>query len=163
MADIATKIPLATTTLSSSQSSVTFSSINGSYTDLVLVATGTATTSTGANVQFNSDTASNYSVTRLLGDASSASSNRSTTQTSITVCYNGNWTTTSTANFIVHINNYSNSSTYKTLLSRGSRGDSGADAIVGLWRSTTAITSLTFNTAAGSFASGSTFTLYGIL
>ncbi len=60
----ATYEPLATTTLGSAASSVTFSSISGSYTDLVVVFSGTAG---GGNsnliLTFNSDTGSNYSWT----------------------------------------------------------------------------------------------------
>jgi hypothetical protein len=51
--------PIATTTLSSAQSSVTFSSISGSYTDLVLVSN---VSGSGGNanlrVTLNSDTGS---------------------------------------------------------------------------------------------------------
>jgi hypothetical protein len=69
---------IATQTLGSAAASVTFSSIPGTYTDLVLVVAGTLTTGTENIVmQFNGDTGSNYSVTSLLGDGSTASSFRS--------------------------------------------------------------------------------------
>jgi hypothetical protein len=66
---------------------------------------------------------------------------------------------------------YSNSTTYKTWLSRANRASSaldyqGTDAVVGLWRSTAAITSITVKNRRGgvdyNFASGSNFKLYGI-
>jgi hypothetical protein len=72
---------------------------------------------------------------------------------------------------IFHIQNYSNSTTYKTWLSRANRASSaldyqGTDAVVGLWRSTAAITSITVKNRRGgvdyNFASGSNFKLYGI-
>jgi hypothetical protein len=55
--------PIATTTLGTSESSVTFSSISGSYTDLVLICAVKNTANNGDEVAFqlNSDTGSNYS------------------------------------------------------------------------------------------------------
>jgi hypothetical protein len=66
---------------------------------------------------------------------------------------------------IVQIQNYSNTTTYKTALSRyGSGGTSSATlAGVGLWRNTNAITSITIGITDGfDFLSGAMFTLYGI-
>ena len=65
MAAGATYYPIATTTLSSATNSVSFSSISGSYTDIVIVFNGAASTSgVTCNVQFNSDTGTNYSTTQ---------------------------------------------------------------------------------------------------
>ncbi len=58
--------------------------------------------------------------------------------------------------------NYSNTTTYKTVLSRCSNPTGGTLAVAGLWRSTAAITSITLTPTAGNWLSGSTFTLYGI-
>jgi len=60
--------------------------------------------------------------------------------------------------------NYSNSSIYKTILSRGSNADSGGgvDVIVNFWRNTNAITTILVSTTGGNFMTGSMFTLYGI-
>jgi hypothetical protein len=158
MAAGATYTPIATNTLGSNQSSVTFSSISGSYTDLVLVFNGTITTSAASwGLQFNSDTASNYSNTALYGDGSSAASNRATSATSTISSFSG----TDNSTNIVQIMNYSNSTTYKTALSRNN-GGGFVSARVALWRSTAAITSITAVTSSNQFATGSTFTLYGI-
>ena len=66
MAAGSTYTPIATTTLSSAQSSVTFSSL-GSYTDIILVyaGTGTSTDTQGIRFQVNGDTGTNYSNTTL--------------------------------------------------------------------------------------------------
>lgn len=157
--------PIATTTLSSAQSSVTFSSISGSYTDLVLVISARMTAGGGASAiqaQFNSDTGSNYSFTLLNGDGSSATSARSSNQTQAAIGLGtdaaGEWSSN-----IVQIMNYSNSTTYKTVLARAGIAGDRVRAIVSLWRSTSAITSITIiNNGATTFVSGSTFTLYGI-
>ena len=60
------------------------------------------------------------------------------------------------------IQNYANTTTYKTMISRASDATQNAIAYVGLWRSTSAINSITLSVSAGTFAIGSTFTLYGI-
>ena len=157
---------IATTTLGSAQSSVTFSSISGSYTDLILVAILGITNANTANVgfRFNSDTGNNFSATRLYGNGSTAASNRVSNQPFI---YGNELSYPSgdigENNYILHIMNYSNSTTYKTTLSRGNRASVGVDAIVGLWRSTAAITSVTvLLDPSDTYKVGSTFTLYGI-
>ena len=67
-----TLIPIQTYTLSATTASVTFSSISGAYTDLVLVCNSKLTTSnTQIRLQFNGDTASNYSTIILYGDGAS--------------------------------------------------------------------------------------------
>jgi hypothetical protein len=66
MAAGATYTPLATNTLGSATSSVTFNSLSG-YTDLVLVFKTKLTTSAAIKVQYNADTGNNYSYTRLYG------------------------------------------------------------------------------------------------
>lgn len=165
MAAGSTYTPIATQTLSSSASTVTFSSISGSYTDLILVTDNIQSGGTQANlfVQFNSDSGSNYSRTWLSGDGSSAFSGRESSQTKMGLtayCYPQ--TTTRWAG-LIHIENYSNETTYKTVLIRGNNSAVGVDSIVGLWRSTSAITSLVLSRSNDQFATGSTFTLYGVL
>ena len=59
--------------------------------------------------------------------------------------------------------NYANTTTYKSIIGRANRADSGVDAAVALWRSTAAITRIDIKLKnGGSFTAGSTFTLYGI-
>jgi hypothetical protein len=155
--------PLATTTLGSAAATVSFTSISGSYTDLVLVM-NTIGTSAGGDVQaqFNSDTGSNYSCTILYGTGSAAGSTRQSSVSSILLDYYAELNT-AVSNRIVSIQNYSNTTTYKTLLSRANNAGLGVDAIVGLYRSTSAITSILIKISnANTFATGSTFTLYGI-
>ena len=152
---------IATQTLGSAAASVTFSSIPSTYTDLVLV-TSTKYTSTASHclLQANSDSGTNYSNTFLYGDGSSAYSGR---QTNNTGCFIGRANTTEFGVGITHIQNYSNSTTFKTVLSRGNLASSLTIAYVGLWRNTSAITSLSIVGNAGdTFTTGSTFSLYGI-
>ena len=153
--------PIATTTLGSGATSVTFSSISGAYTDLILVCNGNTSSNANNYLQFNSDTGSNYSATRLSGDGTSASSARNTNQTQMLLDGFGFWTSTYEGNKIIHIMNYSNTTTNKTVLTRANTASKGTDALVGLWRSTAAITSVRFNSDS-TIQAGSTFTLYGI-
>ena len=155
----ATYEKIATNTLGSATASVTFSSITGTYTDLVLIINGNSSTLADSNIRFNSDTASNYSVTRLYGNGSTASTSRSSNQSEILA---GDFNTTSNTTTIIQINNYSNSTTYKTVLIRSGYAASIVFANVGLWRNTAAITSVTMFTSPGNFSTGCTFTLYGI-
>ena len=115
MAAGSTYTPIATTTLGSATSSVTFNSFTG-YTDLVLVFNGTAASGSGSgiSIQFNGDTGSNYSETILAGSGTAAGSGR---DTSLDFSVVGTIYTTSN-NAIVQFMNYSNSTTYKTILSR---------------------------------------------
>ena len=153
---------IATQTLSSAAASVTFSSISGAYTDLVLVFSGATSTSTSyVSLQYNSDTGSNYSVTLLRGNGTAASSSRYSSITEIYASISAT-NTTDINNVIFQIQNYSNSTTYKTSLSRANNAGVSTEAGVGLWRNTAAITSVKVLSPTNNFATGSTFTLYGI-
>jgi hypothetical protein len=154
---------IATTTLGSASATVTFTSITGTYTDLVLI-TNSATGSNDIDmyIQVNSDTASNYSWTRLLGTGSSALSSRGSSSNLGYRVGNMSGSNVGENNVIVQFQNYSNTTTFKTVLTRGNNPANLVDAFVGLWRSTSAITSMDIKTQSGTFSTGSTFTLYGI-
>lgn len=165
----ATYEAIATTTLTGTVSSVTFNSISGSYTDIVAVWSARSARSANLDsmyIRVNSDTANNYSMTQIQGNGSAASSGR---ETSVSYIYGGNIPAASTSsniqgNAITHFMNYSNTTTNKTILTRANSDFASGgttDAIVGLWRSTSAITSITFLSFFGNNLTGS-FTLYGI-
>lgn len=163
----ATYEPIATNTLTTNTATVTFSSISASYTDLVLVS-NVGATAAGASVfiRFNSDTGTNYSYTEMYGDGTTAASARaSSLGYSQPSAYIGVDTPITTV-IITNIQNYSNTTTNKTFLSRANRASAGSapgtEALVGLWRSTAAINTIALSLFSGSFVTGSTFTLYGI-
>jgi hypothetical protein len=164
MAAGSTYTPIATTTLGSAQASYTFSSISGSYTDLVLIAdlTGLSASGTALYIQVNSDSGSNYSSTNLAGSGTAASSSRTTSTTALQVGAGNIGTGTANQNVIINLMNYSNTTTFKSVLARWNDAAKGLSGQIGLWRSTSAITSVTFLTGTGTINSGSTFTLYGI-
>lgn len=172
MAKTGTYTKIATTTLTSSALSVTFGTgsplsgnIPSTYTDLVLVVHARpANNGENINLQFNGDTGTNYSITQLVGNGSAAVATsgrlsnynymRTTDNLPNTVSYSP---------IIANIQDYNNSTTYKTVLSRGS-GSVWVTAIAGVWRSTAAITSIKVICSDGTvnMLTGSTFTLYGI-
>jgi hypothetical protein len=162
MAAGSTYTPIATTTLGSAAASVTFSSISGAYTDLVLiVSSASASSASYISLQYNGDTATNYSVTMMRGNGSTASSTRYASTNEIYVSV-ASINTTDFNNTIVQFENYSNTTTYKTNLTRANNASLSTDTSVGLWRNTAAITSIKVLNTGANFAIGSTFTLYGI-
>lgn len=165
MAAGSTYTPIATTTLGSAQGSVSFSSISSSYTDLILVCSfKNSSTGDALMLRMNSDTGSNYSDTRLGGQGSVAGSGRSSNQSEMRVDgYSVGPTVTNNQTLILQFQNYANTSTYKTVLGRFSDAAGDVGAMVGLWRSTSAINQIAlFNIVGADIAAGSTFTLYGI-
>jgi hypothetical protein len=152
--------PIATTTLTTSSSSVLFSSIPQTYTDLVLV-TNLISASGGQDldIRFNGDSAANYSWTSLYGTGSVVASTRNSNDTKFRTDFYGYIETTLRENAIIQIQNYSNTTTFKSAISRANNANTGVDLNVGLWRSTAAISSITF---VNNLAAGSTLNLYGI-
>ena len=162
-----TYVAIETQTLTSAVSSVTLGSggtIPQTYTDLVLVITGTTNSPSNPVLQFNGDTTTNYSHTYISGNGSAASSGRRTNQNYIFTGENAYMNSTTRSMGIVQIMNYSNATTFKTVLSRYNNSATATDALVGLWRKTPeAITSIVVTTgSANTFSVGCTFTLYGI-
>jgi len=167
MAAGSTYTPIATQTLGSAAASVTFSSISGAYTDLVLVTNMAIATVNGSiYIRFNGDSGNNYSYTNLYGDGSTVGSVRGTNANKTYISWYVSPNTALEAVSITNIMNYSNATTYKSFLSRGNRASAsnspGTEAIVGMWRNTAAITSFVITADSGNISTGSTFTLYGI-
>jgi hypothetical protein len=153
----ATYEKIATTTLGSGSADVSFTSIAGTYTDLIIIANGKTSSESTLGLRFNSDTATNYSSTYMRGNGTTATSGRFTSSSQM---YAFNWNN-SDSTALWQIQNYSNATTYKTALNRLGGAGLYVAASVGLWRSTSAITSITIKSN-DTFSTGSTFTLYGI-
>jgi hypothetical protein len=145
---------------------VTFSVISQTYTDLMVVQDISTTVSPAIvcmRVGNGSiDTGSNYSQTSLSGTGSAANSQRFTNQSLMfsVLAHTG----TGRGVYRTQINNYSNTTTYKTALARYDNVPYGAtEAVVQLWRNTAAINTVQcFLDRAEFYSIGSTFTLYGI-
>ena len=159
---MSTYTPIATQTLSSNTTSVIFSSIPQGYTDLVLVSSMKATGAQYGRIAVGNgtiDTNDNYSQTVL---ANNYGSYRYSSAGMIFIYVDSTLSTSNYNTSITHLMNYSNTTTYKTILNRGNEASGSVEASVGLWRSTAAINIIKIYVTGDNFASGSTFSLYGI-
>jgi hypothetical protein len=163
--------PIATTTLSSAAASITLSSIPATYTDLRLVMVarcdlaGNTVSITG--LRFNGDSSANYSHTWINGDGGTADSLSVTNSESPRVGRIPAATATSDVFGLITVDVFSYlTAVYKTFLSTTSSDLNGSGNVirnVALWRSTSAITSLTIiDRNSANFVAGTTATLYGI-
>ena len=168
MPDTVTYTPIATNTLSSSAASVTFSSIPGTYKDLVAVIQHKpVVTVSGLMCQVGASTvitAASYSVTSMYGNGSTASSSRDTARTNMSFSRNTGDDNSDFQFTTINFMNYANTTTFKTAISRLSNAAQEAEATVNLLRNTTNIDIITFFLSGTGllFDTGSTFTLYGI-
>jgi hypothetical protein len=161
-----TYTPLATVTLGSSASSVTFSSIPATYRDLIVITNQTMVSGAGydTSLRFNADSGSNYTNVYALGTGSATGSG---TQ-SLTFADCGYMTTfvSNSFNRIIQIMDYSATDKHKTLISRASN-TAGAEQVAmyaNRWANTAAITTVQVLSGSGnSYAAGSTFNLYGVI
>lgn len=154
---------ISTTTVTGSDASITFSSIPGTYTDLMLVIQGAATAgSNQLELRFNSDAGANYDRGGLYGNNSLATAAIGLTQ-GITTQASG-----SVTNGLTYLTlfGYSQTTLNKLYLSRTvnvASGVFGGGLLVGRWNSTAAITSITiYGTSLGTLVVGTMATLYGI-
>jgi hypothetical protein len=151
---IATFSPTGTTT-------VTFSSIPSTYTDLILIISSLSASGGNTHMRFNADSSNLYSETRLFGNGTSATASRDQ-NTSLHYVSENNTNSTTPSTGIVHIMNYASTSVFKYSIGRGGNTASQLNAKTYSYRSTNAITSITLTQDTGNFTSGSTFTLYGV-
>jgi hypothetical protein len=160
--------PLASTTLESAASSITFGGIPNTYTDLRVVFTGTVTLSGEVlYYRFNSDSSTNYSITQLWASGGGSFGSRSlTSATQMSTSYGYSLHDTTPQMITFDVFSYAGS-TLKTTTGNhagDNNGAGGVDLTVGLWRSTSAITSINMFASGGTtFKAGTTANLYGIL
>lgn len=160
-----TYTPITNNTLSSSASTVTFSSISNTYTDLILIVQPIASAGVDLELRFNGDSGTNYSCSQLTGTGSAVTYGAFTNAAQMRLDKFGYVNTSIGTMDVIHIMNYANTSVNKTVLSRTGNASQGTDIVVGMWRSTAAITSIVLYPGVGTgatFSAGSTFTLYGI-
>ena len=146
-------------------SSIDFTSIPATYTDLVLKVSA-RNSSTGANnllFTFNSSTSS-FTMRQLYGTGAAAGS--ATTPARYAGQYTGTDMTASTFSSVdVYIPNYagSNNKSYSIDDTTENNATTSYAALsAGLWSNTAALTSITFALTGGSLAQYSTAYLYGI-
>jgi hypothetical protein len=156
----------ATTTLGTAASSITFSSISGSYTDLRISASLYLSTSDNTYLRFNGDTGTNYQEVALATRGGSAQNYQDTGTNFINLTgFSGNWPSPMLHD--ITIPNYADTFRRKCGFERGFLSDTSAGSFaydMFGWNNTNAITSLTISPQTGgvTFLAGSTVTLYGI-
>ena len=149
-----TYTPLATVTLGSSAASVTFSSIPGTYRDLILTIAHSKSALTTFRMNFNGDTTSgNYSGIYMAGSFTSPISG-----TGIDLGYGQALSLQQ-----IQIMDYSATDKHKTHLIRHNRIEDQILAQATRWANTAAITSLSLVSNSGTFSTGSTFNLFGVI
>lgn len=163
---------IATTTLTASTPSITFSAISASYSHLQIRGTiiGTNATQTGSTTfQINGDTGANYTRHQLGGGGATAFGYASVSQTAIYVYgYNDNLNNVTPQSFIIDILDYANTNKYKTVrtLSGSERNGTSPygdiNLVSGMWMNTNAITSLVISVGGQNMGQYSQIALYGV-
>lgn len=155
---------IATVTVGSGgASTMAFSSIPSTYTDLKLLITSSVTSNNYIKININGDTGSNYTYKVIRGSGSAAGSFQQTDWTA--AAYVFGYSDSGWSSHSVYIPNYATSS-YKSISSNSAQEANAATAYSwlgsGLWNSTSAITSITIASQTLNFAQYSSATLYGI-
>lgn len=150
--------------------SIAFSSIPQTYTDLLLV---TSTRLTAAGIEaldftFNSNTGANYGWTYIQGTGSGLATSNASSQTGFTeaMLTDGNTSTSNAfSNSMMYVCNYSSTSVQKSVIIDTVEEENSTTAYmrltVGSWTQTTAISSIQI-TGSSNFAQYSSASLYGI-
>lgn len=165
---------ISSNTLGSNTASVSFNSIPNTYTDLLVkfsLRASNVGTVGDLYIKLNGDSSSIYSNTNLYAETNPPASSRTTNTTSI-FSAGGVGGTSVTANTFtngeIYIPSYTASQNKATGTSSTVENNSASGFTyylyegAGLYRSTTAISSITFTTNLGSFVTNSSFYLYGI-
>jgi len=167
---------IATTTVGTATSTVTFSSIPQDYTHLQLRSFSQDSRATygitETRITFNSDSSAVYARHQLVGDGSTVFSD-GVTGAQYMILGDGTFGTTTGGTFgvgIADILDYTNTNKFKTVRQisgvdingtiAGYGGRAGLSS--GVWRSTSAISSITLLAQNGNFSTNSRFDLYGV-
>jgi hypothetical protein len=160
---------LETEILTGDTATLTFSSLNATYGadyQHLQIRMVTRVSADGGSIaaRFNGDTGSNYSTHRLFGTGSSVVSDAFTSYTLI-------WAGVNTTNVfptdafgasVLDILDPFETTKYTTTRALAGRTSDFVPLLSGSWRNTAALTQITLSPNAGSFVSGSRFSIYGL-
>jgi hypothetical protein len=168
---IGTPVLLSEEVLGSPAATVTFSSIPGTYRNLIITGQARcsgAVTDTGIQAQFNADTGANYSWQYMTATNATQANGQAVNTASAVIAVLS--CASSPANypgtFTIDIPNYSATTFYKSSVSHsgllvGALSGNTRDAQVSFWwANTAAITQILLTSGSGNFVTGSTFDLY---
>ena len=158
---------IATTTLTTTASSITFSSIPTTYQHLQIRLSAASSTSQDIFFQLNGDTGSNYTKHFMYGTGASAAAGSTVPSTSGSLGYiSANTDTNIFGTAVFDLLDYANTNKYKTSRSLTGYDNNGAGLLVlysSLWQNTAAVTSIAlFPNSSGLFQQYTKAALYGI-
>jgi len=151
---------LESVTLETAASSVTFSSIDGSYGDLVIVADWGFDGEGDLDIRLNSDT-SNHSFVTMANTTSGRASATGENGNYIPASYHASADSGTYPSAIINFLDYSATDKNKSVLVRSGNLASGIEAMSGTYASTSAVTTIMLFSSPNMII-GSTFNLYGI-
>jgi len=161
-------IQTVTVTSAGGVSTITFSNIPSTYAHLQIRGFYTSTYNNLMNTyaRLNSDTGANYTQHSLYGDGGSAGSDGTANTDHLRVGFSIN-NSANPSTFICDILDYANTNKFKTMRSLMGQDSNGTGWILsrsGLWRSNSAVTSISLFPQVGTetFKQYSQFTLYGV-
>ncbi len=156
-------VPIGTLTISGSSTTVvTFSSIVGTYRDLVLMVEGSSASDVSLLVRLNGDTASNYDYVGYGTTGTNSPSGNGGSQGGI---FFNNWANmgNNPGTFRIDLFDYAQTNKTKGTLFFAGRSEKPAIDIRGhRWRNTAAITSISCTILSGNYNAGTVFALYGV-
>lgn len=163
---------IATVSASGGETSLSLTSIPSTYKHLELrwiARTSLASVGGGFFVRYNSDSSALYTKHSLWGDGANVNANDFGSDTETEITFGGagaNATASVFGTGVLSVLDYSSTSKYKTLRSFhgiDNNGSGYSQLSSGLWRSTSAITSITLTaTSSKTFSASTKFALYGI-
>lgn len=159
---------IATVTVGSGgASTVTFSTIPGTYSHLQIRYLARVSSGNIFYARFNSDSGSNYPYHRLSGNGASVTAYGTSATNKIDDIFLTTNTTDVFGVGVIDLLDYTNTNKYKTLRSFTGYSNNSIGQVIsgsGLWMSTSAVTSIEFTptTSLATFAQYSHFALYGI-
>jgi hypothetical protein len=163
---------ISSVTTSGSQSTVSFTSIPGTYTDLILKVVGQASTSGGVravSVQFNGDTGNNYDwiYTGFTGTSTNVTTTSFNTNSVLVGAIPDTLLSGGQGQFTAEFDNYSgttfkkSASGYTGVVAGTTAANAYGLTYGGDWHNTAAITSITVGLSSGNFVNGTIVALYG--
>lgn len=156
--------PLATTTLATATTSVTFGSIPSSFRDLIIVFEGSIVANTRLDITTGNgtlDTGANYFSVTMLGTGSATNSLVYRNATTIQGMFDSIGTGTGRINSVLQFMDYSATDKHKTIIGRSSSASNGVTAFVAR-HATTSATNIIRIAGFDNITVGSTLSLYGI-
>lgn len=151
---------MANFTLAASATTVTISSISQSYSDLVLVISGTQLTSSNSTLRIQiNGAATGYTFERFRATGSNDSGSGNTGSTTLSLTdVSGSEPIYS----LIHLIDYSSTVKNKSIIASSSQTATEINIVSGTNATTSAITSIVLFQTAIAFDIGTTFTLYGV-